>query len=211
MVSMQNRRIQIVRLISAAVVTCLHRSATAQESDDGKIFGYRGFTADVSAIEGSPDRAAVLNSLRHQLDIVADCGAKPEIINFFETQRVILKVGAGDAGKFNSRSPGVTVNAAVQAPEMPIVLHELLHAYHYRAMPGGFENPDIQHFYDVAAGNSLYRTGAYVTKDVQEFFAVTASLYLWGNVDRPPFNRDNLKAKQPDYYVWLGQLFGVVK
>jgi len=45
-------------------------------------------------------------------------------------------------------------------------------------MPGGFENPDIQHFYDFAAGNSLYRSGAYVTKDVQEFFAVTASLYL---------------------------------
>jgi hypothetical protein len=57
----------------------------------------------------------------------------------------------------------------------------------------------------------LYKSGAYVTKDVQEYFAVTASLYLWGHVDRPPFTRDNLKGRQPDYYAWLGQLFGVEK
>ena len=46
---------------------------------------------------------------------------------------------------------------------------------------------------------------------VQEFFAVTASLYLWGNVDRPPNTREKLKAAQPVYYAWLGQLFGVAK
>jgi hypothetical protein len=46
---------------------------------------------------------------------------------------------------------------------------------------------------------------------VQEFFAVTGSLYLWGNVDRSPHTRENLRAKQPVYYKWLGELFGVQK
>ena len=152
---MKTRRTQLTWLAAIVTFPLLLRRADAQ--DDG-LLTYRGFTADVSAVEGAPDSLAILISLKHQLDIVADCGAKPEIIDFFKSQRVTLKVGAGDAGKFNSHIPGVTVNAAVQAPDKPIVLHELLHAYHYRVMPGGFENPDIQHFYDFAAGNSLYRS-----------------------------------------------------
>jgi hypothetical protein len=53
--------------------------------------------------------------------------------------------------------------------------------------------------------------GGEALKNVQEFFAVTASLYLWGNVDRPPHDRKTLHDKQPVYYQWLGDQFGVVK
>jgi hypothetical protein len=57
-----------------------------------------------------------------------------------------------------------------------------------------------------------YPPDAYVLKNLQEFFAVTGSLYLWGNVDRPPpNNRATLHDKQPVYYQWLGDLFGVQK
>jgi hypothetical protein len=44
-----------------------------------------------------------------------------------------------------------------------------------------------------------------------EFFAVTASLYLWGNVDREPYNRERLRVRQPCYYEWLGREFGIQK
>ena len=208
---MQTRRMLFICLAATAAFPVWSGSAYAQDVGDDQAFSYRGFSADVSAIANAPDRAAILASLRHQIDIAADCGAKPEIIDFFKSQKIALLVGAGDSGKFNSTRPGVTVNAAVQAPEKPIVLHELLHAYHFRALPGGFGNRDIQRFYEAATTGNLYKSGAYVTKNVQEYFAVTASLYLWGNVDRPPFNRDNLKARQPDYYAWLGQLFGTEK
>jgi hypothetical protein len=57
----------------------------------------------------------------------------------------------------------------------------------------------------------LYPADAYVMKNVQEFFALTKSLYLWGNVDRPPHNRATLRDRQPVYYRWLGDLFGVQK
>jgi len=40
---------------------------------------------------------------------------------------------------------------------------------------------------------------------------VTASLYLWGSVAREPHNRETLRAKQPNYYKWLGDIFGVRK
>jgi hypothetical protein len=66
-------------------------------------------------------------------------------------------------------------------------------------------------FYDIARQNELYPPDSYVLKNAQEFFAVTGSLYLWGNVDRPPNNRTTLHDKQPVYYQWLGDLFGVQK
>jgi hypothetical protein len=64
-----------------------------------------------------------------------------------------------------------------------------LHAYHYRVLPNAFENADVLRFYDRAKENALYPEDSYVLKNVREFFAVTASLYLWGNVDRPPHTR----------------------
>jgi hypothetical protein len=50
-----------------------------------------------------------------------------------------------------------------------------------------------------------------VLKNPQEYFAVTASLYLWGRVAKPPFTRENLRARQPIYYRWLAKLFDVQK
>jgi hypothetical protein len=99
----------------------------------------------------------------------------------------------------------------VADPQKPIVLHELLHAYHYYVIPGGFRNSDILTFYHRAVDNQLYRNDAEVLKNVQEYFAITASLYLWGHVARPPFTRENLQARQPLYYQWLAQFFDVQK
>jgi hypothetical protein len=87
----------------------------------------------------------------------------------------------------------------------------LLHAYHFRVLPGAAKNPDLLRFYSRAVEGQLYPPGSYVLKNVQEFFAVTGSLYLWGNVDRPPHDRATLHEKQPVYYKWLGELFGVQK
>ena len=178
---------------------------------DGRLT-YRGFTVDATEIRGAPQYHAIMLSMVHQIDIVADCGAKPEQLQFFRSQTVFVKhAPAGGLGHFKANSPGVTVADVVAEPQKPILLHELLHAYHWRVMPGAYRNPDILAYFDRARSSGAYPQGAYVLKDVQEFFAVTASLYLWGNVDRPPHTRANLKTAQPVYYAWLGQLFGVVK
>jgi hypothetical protein len=198
------------RLVLAGAAFLLGtRSAIAQS---GPNFTYRGITADTSAAQGQPNLKEVVASLKHQIDIVVECGAKPVIMTFFKSQPVSVKPGQGDGGgHFSSKVAGVTVDAAVDAPEKPVLLHELLHAYHFRVLPGALENPDLVRFYGIAKQNELYPPDSYVLKNVQEFFAVTGSLYLWGNVDRPPNNRATLHEKQPVYYQWLGDLFGVQK
>jgi hypothetical protein len=178
---------------------------------DGKLT-WRGITVDATEIRDAPQYKAIMTSLVHQIDIVADCGAKPEQLQFFRSQTVFVKhAPSGGLGHFDSRHPGVTVADVVAEAQKPILLHELLHAYHFRVMPDGYRNAEILTYFHRAQSTEAYPKDTYVLKDVQEFFAVTASLYLWGNVDRPPHTRDKLKAAQPVYYTWLGQLFGVAK
>jgi hypothetical protein len=209
MLARKGEIIRWITAIAAMALLAVPASAKIVNLDDQLV--YRGFTIDMSAIDGAPNRAAIEGSVKHQIDIVADCGARPAILDFFRSQEIFIKPGALDGGgSFASNASGITDDAAVQPMEQPIILHELLHAYHFRALPGRFQNPDIVRFYNNAKLVG-YPATAYMLKNPQEFFAVTGSLYLWGNVDRDPHTRQNLKARQPYYYAWLGQLFGVQK
>ena len=209
-----NRR-QILVTAGAALL-CLPSlpglTQTLAQTKGGGTFTYRGFTVDMSGAANAPNGPALESSLKHQIDITADCGASAATMAFFRSQEIFVVPGQGDGGgHFSANSKGVSVDPAVEAPEKPVVLHELLHAYHYRVLPNAFENADVLRFYQRARDNALYPEDSYVMKNVREFFAVTASLYLWGNVDRPPHSRANLHDKQPVYYKWLGDLFGVQK
>src|SRR5690242_6605764 len=156
---------------------------------DGKLV-YRGFTVDATEIKDAAQYKAIMTSLVHQIDIVAECGAKPEQLQFFRSQTVFVKhAPPGGMGHFDSRSPGVTVAGIVAEPQKPILLHELLHAYHFRVMPDRLRNAEIMTFFQRAQSTGAYPKDAYMLKNVQEFFAVTASLYLWGTVASPPRTR----------------------
>jgi hypothetical protein len=44
---------------------------------NGPTLGYRDFAIDLSEAKDAPNLEAIQASLRHQIDIVVDCGAKP--------------------------------------------------------------------------------------------------------------------------------------
>jgi hypothetical protein len=90
------------------------------------MLSYRDFTVDVSAVMSEPRFGAIKEAVEHQLDIVADCGVKPEILAFFRTQRIAL---SPVARHHFSRGAGVEVNPSQLPQQQPVVLHELLHAY----------------------------------------------------------------------------------
>lgn len=93
--------------------------------------------------------------------------------------------------------------------EDPIVLHEFLHAYHAKLMPNGYDNQGIKGFYAYAKAKSLLPKDTYALKNHQEFFAITASIFLAGKESvHDPRTRANLKEKMPDYYKNLVELFG---
>jgi hypothetical protein len=92
----------------------------------------------------------------------------------------------------------------------PVMLHELLHAYHAQLLPNGYRNEGILVHYNFAKTKQLYPADSYVLKNEREFFAVTASVFLSGKDSaHEPFTRENLKEKQPEYFKYLVGLFGL--
>jgi hypothetical protein len=90
----------------------------------------------------------------------------------------------------------------------PVMLHEFLHAFHAQIMPQGFQNEGVLFHFNQAKGKQLYPADKYLMKNEREFFAVTASIFLYGkDAAHDPFTRSNLKEKQPDYYKYLVGLF----
>jgi hypothetical protein len=87
----------------------------------------------------------------------------------------------------------------------PTMLHELLHAFHHHMMPKGTQNPEVLLYYNHAKGENLYSADAYLLTNEREYFAVTASVFLYGKDG--PLTRSDLKQTQPDYYKYLARLF----
>jgi hypothetical protein len=198
------------QIISIAALAVIAAPVFAADDTTNGTLTYRGFTVEMSAVQNAWNLAAIDSSVKHQIDIVADCGAKPEILAFFRSRLITLDPKIfGDGGRFNEN--GVAISSSPESPEKPILLHEFLHAYHAQVMPMGVQNPDILLYYNRARNYQLYPANEYLLTNQKEFFAVTASLYLWGHVSREPFTRDKLKAQQPIYYAWLGRQFGVQK
>lgn len=91
----------------------------------------------------------------------------------------------------------------------PVVLHELLHAFHARLLPDGYDNKGVRAYYLYAKSKDLLPKDAYALKDHREFFAVTASIFLAGKSEvQEPLTREKLKEKMPDYYKYLVGVFG---
>ena len=87
----------------------------------------------------------------------------------------------------------------------PILLHELLHSYHDRILPGGYANPAAKSWYTQASEQQLYPADHYLMTNEREFFAVTASVFLSGKDGA--LVRADIKTKQPAYYTYLKWLF----
>lgn len=93
--------------------------------------------------------------------------------------------------------------------EDPVILHELLHAYHNKLMGGGLENLGIKAMYAKAVSKNAFPKEEYAMTNPQEFFAVTASVFLAGKGTlSEPHTRAQLKEKLPKYYKFLVELFG---
>jgi hypothetical protein len=91
----------------------------------------------------------------------------------------------------------------------PVMLHELLHAYHAKLMPDGLENKGVKAHYNMALNKQVYAKDQYVLKNDKEFFAVTASIFLSGkDAVHEPYTRAQLKEKQPGYFKYLVEVFG---
>jgi len=174
------------------------------------LFTFKGMSVDVTSIQSLPNREAILESLRGQITIIDAAITDPALKAFLQSVPLAMSenpAGADNAA-YTSTAKGVILTSQSYSSEKPVLLHELMHAYHDQKIPGGFSNPTIQQFYQQAKSSGKFPAGSYMLSNVQEYFAMMASVYLHGSAARDPNTRQEIKDNQPDFYQWLVTEFG---
>jgi hypothetical protein len=173
-------------------------------------FNFKNMSVDVSSIQSLPNRDAILDAVRGQIDIIDAAITDPALKAF--VQSVPLVMAANPAGADNAAytagTKSIIMTTSSYSPEKPVVLHELMHAYHDQKLTNGFSNEEIQKFYQEAKTSGKFPVGSYMLSNAGEYFAMTASVYLHGSAARDPNTRQGIKEKQPDMYQWLEREFG---
>lgn len=168
-------------------------------------FEWRGFRVDMTALdaERGPEIGAYV---RQQIDLVESLAIRPGIKAWFRSVEITINPELNMAGRFGPN--GLELDDSVSPPENPVLLHELLHGYQGR-LPGGGRNPVLTAAFEAARAGGDWPARAYMLTNLQEFFAMTASVHLWGRAARPPFTRERLEETMPEYAAWLTGVFGL--
>lgn len=175
-------------------------------------FTHRGFNVTMAPAGPTPLAQGTANALIEQIEIVEGSGVPPDVLAFFKT--VVIVVDAelkSQPGIFfaKDRIGYIHLQPAALSRKRPILLHELLHAYHFFEL--SLRNAEIQDAYAIARAdveNNRQYKNAHFLDNPKEFFAVTASIYLSGEVQQPPFDCSGLARKYPAYMLFLERKFG---
>jgi hypothetical protein len=172
---------------------------------------YRGFTIADSRVHDMEKQNELLSATKEQIDIVYEVGLSEEALTFFQSVPFEL-VPAGtisSAGHYVGKVRGVQVASSIIADRhKPVLLHELLHAYHDQRLEEGFRNADILKYFDRARRMTAYGPKSHMMENEREFFACSATTYLYGVTGQEPFQRGKVKNNQPEFFAYLQALFG---
>lgn len=172
---------------------------------------YHGFHIDDRQLDAGK-REAFTIAITHQLDIVERANVPAAMLAFFKQTRIEVDPAIrGNPGVFRAdQRPGaVFVRPEPFSAEKPILLHELLHAYHFNVL--GLKTAAIIKSFDAASAAGVYPPAfhkAHFLENPREYFAVTGTIYLVGTIQQPPFNCTVLSKTDPAYLAYLAETFG---
>lgn len=176
-------------------------------------FSYGGFRVDDTAVRALPNAAQYRPALQGQIDMVLAVGLSGEVLAAFRATSIALV----PEGTFKSPTPGrylagkkaVEISATfLRSARRPVLLHELLHAFQHQLLPDGMKNAQVLGFYERAKGLNCYLAESHMMANVGEFFACSATAYLYGSTAQEPFTRAKVRENQPRYERFLRELFG---
>jgi hypothetical protein len=171
------------------------------------VFTYHGWRVDASQTARAQKPAKTIKALKAQIDLVEHVGLPPKVLDFMRGVPITAVPGASPEPGLYVRGKGLLIHAKNLDDKRPVVLRQMLYAYQDQVLPGGFGNPDVARFRREAAGKHVWPNTATMLKDDPDYFAMTASAYLYGTITREPYRRADLCKSQPDVCVWLGGLF----
>ena len=201
------------KLVIALVVTWMSGMlisgiASAADSPVAELHGFRVEYGKVK--EGDWQR--MQPSLERQFEIVEKVNVPAAVLEYFRSVPVVivptLKTGFGHAGMDAGRQI-VELKSAKLPTDRPILLHELLHAYHGQKLG---RSPAILKAYQEGVSSGMYPKDyakAHFLENPREYFAVIGSIFLFGEeIDQPPYNCKITAKQQPEFIAFLAQNFG---
>jgi len=179
----------------------------AAKPQPGLIFSYRGWRVDASRALKGQSPATTIRKLQKQIDIVEQVGLSPQVLAFMRAIPIIgVAPVAPDQGRY-VHGMGLFIRPKGLDDKHPVLLRQLLYAYMDEKLPGGFGNPMAERLRAEAAAKHVWPKGATMLHGGPDFFAMTATAYLYGAITSEPYTRADLKRTQPDAYQWLADLF----
>lgn len=185
-------------------------SSDAAGAEEGK---YRGFSLDESKVRSFPNLEEIRAATKEQIDIVCAVGLPTEVLQFFQRVPFIFvpaeTVRAATPGLYAAQDRSVKVTSRILAiGRRPVLLHELLHAYHDQRLPQGFRNATVMRHFEQGKAKGGYAATSHMMRNPSEFFACAATTYLFGVTAQEPFKREAIQERQPELFAYLRTLFG---
>jgi len=185
-------------------------TAPAFSADTADALQIRGFNIEYGQV-GLKNLQRMQATLERQIEIVEQSGVPAATLDFFRSIPVVmvprLETGFGHAEAKDGRQI-VELKAAMLPEDRPILLHELLHAYHGVKLG---PTPMIRDSYQQAVQKGFYKqyAKAHFLENPREFFAVIGSIFLYGKtIDQPPFDCKLPARYQPQFIAFLTEQFG---
>jgi len=188
-------------LVTLSLLTFGH---AALASSPGGI-DYHGWHIDLSK-SPEPASEALTKAIQKQIDGIETLGMAQDIVSFMRTVPLRAEASHDGAPAHYDRARGIDFRVEALDAKKPVLLHELLRAFQEQKLRGD-DITVITNAYQEARDSGAWPASAPVLKSAQDFFATTATVYLFGDIDTAPFSRGRLNQAQPEYWKWLGGVF----
>jgi hypothetical protein len=195
----------LTRRIALLATLSLLACSQAMAARDSYVFDYHGWRIDASKVSDEP-RDAVVKAVQKQIDGIETLGIAQDIVSFMRT--IPLRAGAAHEGApaHYDRASGVEFRLDALDPKKPVLLHELLRAFLEQKLKAS-DNTIIAKAYEESRNSGLWPPNAPMLRSAADFFAATATVYVFGTIDTEPFTQARLHGVQPELWKWLGQVF----
>jgi hypothetical protein len=174
-------------------------------ASNAHVYAYHGWHVDASRV---PDlsQESVMGPVQQQIDAIETRGIAQDIVEFMRTVPLHAdKAGHDGAPAHYEPTKGIDFQLAALDGKKPVLLHELLRAFHAQKLRSS--DKIINEAYEASRASGVWPAGSAMMKSPQEFFVATATVYLAGEIDTPPFTPGRLHEAQPEYWKWLGEVF----
>ena len=177
----------------------------ASVARDVNSFDYHGWHIDASRASTQP-REPLVAAVQKQIDAIETRGIAQDIIAFMRTVPLhAVSTGTGSTPAHYDRAKGLEFRADALDASKPVLLPELLRAFHEQKLKSSAEL--ISKAYEESRASGTWPADSAMMKSVDDFFVATSTVYLFGPIDTPPFTPGRMRETQPAYWQWLGEVF----